>query len=303
MSGCPIRFFDRYSRSYCEEEVYGERALRWTYETPIGRALGWMLVARPFFSKLFGWYMKRPGSRARIVPFIEKYALDPSEFKRSPEQFGSFNEFFVRELKPGVRQVDADPGSVVFPADGRHMGWQEIGTEEHVFIKGQKWSLGELLGMDSTLSNRFEGGTLVLSRLCPVDYHHFHYPVGGVQRACRWRGTRLFSVSPIALRHDLSYLWKNKRCLNLIETETAGLCCLIEIGATNVGTIKHRPLPQDGRVQKGKPKGWFEFGGSSVITLFEHGRINLSEDLLKVSAEGVELYARVGDTMGHIVSA
>ena len=302
MSVSLIRYYDRYRQQYCLEEVYGERALRLAYETPVGRAFSLLVFARPFFSKVFGWQMKRPGSRKKIEPFVMQYGLDPDEFLLSLDDYNSFNDFFCRELKDGKRPVDEDSDSIVFPADGRHMGWQEIGSEEQVFVKGQKWDLSELLGRDEALVERFSGGSMVLSRLCPVDYHHFHYPVGGCVSDPRWCGKLLFSVSPIALRHNLSYMWRNKRCLNLIETESAGHCCFIEVGATNVGTIKHRSFPSDGSVKKGEPKGWFEFGGSSVLTLFEKGRVGLSEDLLKYTSEGTELYAKVGDRMGRINS-
>ena len=302
MSKRSITYYDRYSRQYCVEEIYGEGALRFAYETSFGRGLTWLIFARPFISRLFGWYMNRSRSKTKILPFIKEYGLDPADFKLPPDAFGSFNEFFCRELKEDRRPINTDPESIVFPADGRHMGWQQIGMEQHVFIKGQKWNLEQLLGGDGNLIDRFEGGSMVLSRLCPVDYHHFHYPVEGIQRECIWLGKLLYSVSPIALRHNLSYLWQNKRCLNIIETKTAGACCFIEIGATNVGTIKHRPIAGDGRIAKGQPKGWFEFGGSSVVTIFEKGRVGLSEDLLQFSSKGIELYAKVGDQMGHILT-
>jgi phosphatidylserine decarboxylase len=300
MPRSPIRYYDRYRQQYCLEEVYGERALRLAYETPVGRALCMLVFARPFFSKAFGWQIKRPGSRKKIEPFVRQYGLDADEFLLSLDDYNSFNDFFCRELKDEKRPIDEAADSIVFPADGRHMGWQEIGTEEQVFIKGQKWDLSGLLGRDETLIERFSGGSMVLSRLCPVDYHHFHYPVGGRVGDPQWFGNLLFSVSPIALRHNLSYMWRNKRCLNLIETESAGYCCFIEVGATNVGTIKHRPFPSDRRVRKGEPKGWFEFGGSSVLSLFEKGRVALCEDLLQFTSEGTELYAKVGDRMGSM---
>ncbi|HSH09797.1 MAG TPA: phosphatidylserine decarboxylase, partial [Oceanipulchritudo sp.] len=179
----------------------------------------------------------------------------------------------------------------------------QLGTEEGIFVKGQQWDLWHLLGGNTPLAGRFAGGSLVLSRLCPVDYHHFHFPVGGRVREIRWTGRRLYSVSPFALRQRIEYLWENKRCLTLIETELLGLVCFIEVGATNVGSIHHRQLPEGNRIEKGAPKGWFEFGGSSVITIFEPGRVRLSEDLLEQTARGKELYARVGDRMGLLSKA
>lgn len=298
MRGEPITFFNRYSGAYEKETVYGEASLRFAYETSLGRGLTALVFSRPFLSRLFGWYMRRPASKKRIRPFVEQYGLDAETFARPLEDYDSFNAFFCRELKPGVRPVDPDPRSVVFPADARHLGWESLGTERSVFVKGQQWDLRALLGNDPELCRTFAGGSLVLSRLCPVDYHHFHYPVSGGVGDSRWLDKRLFSVSPISLRQRLAYLWENHRCLTLIDTPEIGEVCFIEVGATNVGTIHHRPLPPDRQVGKGDPKGWFSFGGSSVITLFPKGAVTLSEDLLRTTREGVELYAHVGDRMG-----
>jgi phosphatidylserine decarboxylase len=298
MRGAPIRIFNRYSGQYEQEAVYGEAALRFAYENPLGRWLTLLLFSRPFVSRLFGWHMRRPASARKVRPFVERYAVDATEFSRQLEDYRSFNDFFTRELKPDARPVDTDPQSAVFPADGRHLGWQQLGTEERIFVKGQVWNLPGLLGGDDGLARRFAGGSLVLSRLCPVDYHHFHYPVGGTVLASRWLDGRLYSVSPVALRRRIACIWENKRRLTRIRTGTFGEVCFIEVGATNVGSIRQHPLPADGRVAKGESKGWFEFGGSSVITLFEPGRVRLSADLLEQSAAGVELYAHVGDWMG-----
>lgn len=298
MQGAPIRILNRYTGQYEEEAVYGEGALRFAYETSLGRGITGLVFSRPFLSRLFGWYMKRPGSRSKIAPFVEQYGLDPETFSRPLDSYSSFNDFFRRELKPGVRPVDPDPRSVVFPADGRHLGWQEVGTEAGVFVKGQRWNLDALLGGDAQLLSRFEGGSLVLSRLCPVDYHHFHFPASGEAGDPHWTGKRLYSVSPFSLRHSLAYLWQNKRCLTILENEAIGPVAFIEVGATNVGTIRHRPLPGGRQVRKGDPKGWFEFGGSSVLTIFPKGAVSLSTDLLETTAAGVELYAHVGDRMG-----
>ncbi|MEX0323343.1 MAG: archaetidylserine decarboxylase [Puniceicoccaceae bacterium] len=301
MAGNPIQFYDRYDQCVKTERVYGETGLRIAYGTPPGRFMTWAMFARPWFSRLFGWQMKRPSSVSKIQPFIDKYGLNTDEFAWPVEDYDSFNSFFIRELKEGARPIAGDPTCVVFPADGRHMGWQVLGEEERVFVKGQQWDLAGLLDEDPALVKRYAGGTMVLSRLCPVDYHHFHYPVGGQVRGLRWMGQDLYSVSPIALRKRLSYFWLNKRCMTLIDTDSAGLVCFMEVGATNVGSIHHREAAQGTVVAKGDPKGWFEFGGSSVVTLFEPERIQLDDDLILKTQEGIELYAHVGDHMGTMV--
>lgn len=293
----PIRFFNRQTNSMETEEVYGEAFLRWTYGNPIGALALSAFVKRPFFSAWYGRQMSRSKSAARIAPFIQKYGLDAAEFAVSPEGFKSFNEFFYRKLDAGARPVDPDGASVVFPADGRHLGFQQASAIAGVFVKGQKFDLAALLG-DAELAEKYAAGTLVLSRLCPVDYHRFHFPAGGTPGPTRQINGPLFSVSPLALRQRLSYLWTNKRTITHLRTEHIGTVLMLEIGATCVGTIEQ--TYESGKpVEKGAEKGFFAFGGSSTITIFEPGAVVLEQDLAEHSARQIELYAKVGTRMAR----
>lgn len=292
-----IRYFNRHTGQTETEEVYGEGFLRWTYGHPLGALALTALVKRPFFSAWYGRRMSTPESAARVAPFISKYGLDPAEFADPPESYRSFNGFFYRKLKPSARPVDADETSVVFPADGRHLGFQRASAIGGVFVKGQKFDLPELLG-DADLAAKYADGTLILSRLCPVDYHRFHFPAAGTPGETRLIEGPLFSVSPIALRQRLSYLWQNKRTITRLQTERFGTVLLLEIGATCVGTIR-QTFPPGQPVGKGAEKGYFAFGGSSTITLFEPGAVTLETDLAHQSSRQTELYARVGSRMAH----
>lgn len=298
MDSNQVRFFNRYSGEMETEAIYGESWLRWAYETRMGRLTLPMLAARPWFSRWFGRRMSRAASAAKIDPFVEKYGLDSSEWETPEGGFSSFNEFFKRRLKPDARPVSKRPGAVVFPADGRHLGFANAEDIEGVFVKGQKWDLEQLLG-DSSEAERFHGGALVLSRLCPVDYHHFHFAVEGTPRSAYALSGSLYSVNPIALRRNLSYLWRNFRMVTPIDHDKIGRLYQIEIGATNVGSIQSS-FEADKPVDKGAHKGWFEFGGSSTLTLFPPGSVRLDDDLLENSAKFIETYARMGDKMGTI---
>lgn len=279
------------------ERVYGEGFLRWTYGHPLGGLALGALVKRRLFSAWYGRRMDTRRSAARIAPFIEDYSLDPTEFTESPESFNSFNEFFYRKLRAEARPVDTSESSVVFPADGRHLGFERASAINGVFVKGQKFDLPILLG-DVALADRYAEGSLVLSRLCPVDYHRFHFPAAGVPGATRTINGPLFSVSPIALRKHLSYLWTNKRTITQLETYRFGTVLLLEIGATCVGTIRQTYTPGC-QVEKGAEKGYFAFGGSSTITIFEPGAVRLDEDLRRQSSHQCELYSKFGTRMGQ----
>ena len=293
----PICYFNRHTARPETEQIYGEGFLHWTYGHPAGALALWALAKRPVFSAWYGRRMSTPASAARVAPFIARYGLDPAEFADPPGSFGSFNEFFFRKLNPAARPVDADESSVVFPADGRHLGFERASAIRSVFVKGQQFDLEKLLG-DSGLAARYADGALVLSRLCPVDYHRFHFPAAGIAGETRVIRGPLFSVSPIALRRHLSYLWTNKRTLTPLVTERFGTVLLVEIGATCVGTIQ-QTYPPGQAVAKGAEKGYFAFGGSSTLTLFEPGAVKLEADLVAHSSRQTELYAKVGTRMAH----
>jgi phosphatidylserine decarboxylase len=296
-----IVYQDRYRNEACVEKIYGDKALRWTYGTLGGRLTLSVLVKRALFSHWYGWKMDRPSTREKISPFIMDYELDASEFVRDVEEFANFNEFFYRQLKPEARPIDPDDLTVVFPADGRHLCVPDLSRCEGLFVKGEMFDLATLLN-DKHLADQYAQGSLLLSRLCPVDYHRFHFPAAGIAKPARLINGPLYSVNPIALCQNIHILTTNKRCLTELETESFGKVLLMEIGATCVGSIC-QTYTEGATVAKGSEKGYFRFGGSSTITIFEPGRIRFDEDLIENSRQHRELYARVGDHMGSLIKA
>ena len=290
----PIQYFNRHSGQLETEKVYGEGFLNFSYANPLGAIPLHAMVKRAAFSRWYGRRMDDPKTRAKVDPFIETYGLDPADFADSPESYASFNEFFYRKLKPAARPIDPD-APAVFPADGRHLGFPKISAIDSFFVKNQRFDLGRLLA-DDKLASRFADGTLVLSRLCPVDYHRFHFPCARTPGETRLLNGPLFSVSPIALRRRLAYLWENKRTITRLETPDLGLVLCMEIGATCVGSI-HQTYTPGQPVRKGDEKGYFAFGGSSTITIFEPGAVTLAADLLENSAKQIELYSKIGTAM------
>ena len=291
-----IQYFNRYTQRVEAEQIYGEGFLRWIYGSLSGRLALHAVAKRGFFSRWYGWRMDRAASRAKVAPFIQNFRVDPGEFADAPESFRTFNEFFYRKLKPGARLIAGDARTAVFPADGRHLGFADVSRMEGIFVKGAVFSLGELL-RDRELAERFQRGSMVLSRLCPVDYHRYHFPVGGLATEPRLLNGWLYSVSPIALRRNIHIFTENKRAITRIESPEFGTVLMLEVGATNVGSFEYTFTPNT-RVARGAEKGYFKFGGSSTITLFEPGRVKLDADLLVHTAERRELYARMGDRLG-----
>jgi phosphatidylserine decarboxylase len=240
--------------------------------------------------------MNQPASANKVLPFVVDYDLDTEEFAKPATAYRTFNEFFYRKLRVGARPIEAGDDVAVFPADGRHLAYQNVDTADGFYAKGKKFTLAELLGSEEQ-GREFAGGSMLISRLCPVDYHRFHFPVAGIPDEARLIDGWLYSVSPLALRVRPSYLVENKRMVTLLNTERFGRVAVIEVGATMVGAILQTYSP--GRpVSKGLEKGFFAFGGSCVITVFGAGRIRFDEDLTTQTAEHREVYARMGERLG-----
>lgn len=303
MSATPIQFYNRYTKSIETEAVYGERWLRLAYENPVGRLMVWAFAKRALFSMYFGWRMSWKYSKYRILPFIVKYDLNVDEFAKKVFDYRTFNEFFSRALKKTARPIEDGEHVAIFPADGRHLAFPNVDLAEGYYVKGAKFTLAELFGEEDlppdqqVLTQKYAGGAMAISRLCPVDYHRFHFPCAGVPGEPRLIKGPLFSVSPIALRRNINHLVRNKRKLTELESPVFGSVACFEVGATNVGSIVHTFVP--GRsVPKGEEKGLFKFGGSCTITIFKPGRIRFDDDLVAQSRECIETFARMGDRLG-----
>ena len=302
----PIRYWHRAKKTVETEQIYGERWLRWAYENPVGRLALWLVVRRAAYSHFYGWRMNKRISSHQILPFIVAYNLDVEEFAKSAFAFKTFNEFFCRALKPEARPIAPDPRVAVLPADGRHLVFPNVNYADGFYVKGAKFTLAELFGEaqlppeQQVLARRFAGGAMLISRLAPVDYHRFHFPVGGRAGESRLINGWLYSVHPIALRRNLHYLVENRRMVTLVESPRFGTVAMVEIGATAVGRILQTFIP--GRdVAKGEEKGLFSFGGSCVITLFARDRIRFDADLVEQSAQYRETYAKMGDRLGMLL--
>ncbi|MBF8263871.1 MAG: psd [Parachlamydiales bacterium] len=295
-----IQYVDRSTQQVCTEEVYG----RWALSLLYGRSFAARLFAFvflpifsrvPVISRFYGYLQTRQRSRKKIVPFIQEYKINTAEFADPVESFHSFNDFFIRKLKPEKRPIDL--GSAVAPADGRYLVVPRIGLPDAFYVKGQRFDLLSFL-QDSRLAQQYCDGSMVIARLNPTDYHRFHFPVTGLLKTFRKIPGPLFSVNPWALAKRFSILWENKRALSLIQSEMFGDVLMAEIGATCVGSI-HQTHSPNARVGKGEEKGYFSFGGSSVILLFEQNRIVFEDDLIRHSSRHLETKCLMGQPLGR----
>lgn len=283
-----------------EELVFGKRALDLMYNGHFFSTLLAFLTSKlSFFSAVVGWVYKRPFTKKKIASFIKTYGVKEEEFVKPVEAFTSFNDFFIRELKKEVRPIASSPA--IIPADGRFLFYPHIHLQKGFIVKDKKFSLEKLLNSPS-LAEEYQEGSMVIARLCPSDYHRFHFPVSGIPGEARLINGPLFSVNPIALQKNLSILSENKRMITDIASDHFGKVLFIEIGATCVGTI-HQTYTPNKHYKKGDEKGFFSFGGSSIIILFLPKTITFSSDLIKNSVEHMETLTLFGEEMGNISSS
>ncbi len=284
-----IKYIERSSDKVKVEEVAGEKWLIWLYNNPVGRLSTKAIVKRKFVSGWYGKMMDSPKSQEKISSFISTYDIDTSI--AIMEDFSNFNEFFIRKLKKSARPIDAMENSVASPADGKVLAWENL-DESDFIVKGYKFNLSEYL-QDDELAKKFAGGSMMLFRLCPTDYHRFHFPVSGVVEENKKIDGDYYSVSPIAIKKIVELFCLNKRELTLIGTKDFGDIIMSEIGATMVGSIINTYVGDT--VAKGQEKGYFKFGGSSVLLIFEKGKVTIDRDILENTKKGFETKIFMGE--------
>ncbi|HEY5260106.1 MAG TPA: archaetidylserine decarboxylase, partial [Rhabdochlamydiaceae bacterium] len=247
-------------------------------------------------SQFYGFLQKNSWSRRKVKPFIEKFHVDTKEFLEPVDSFTSFNDFFIRKLKLGARPLAKGSEVAVLPADARYLAFQEIDKTDGFFVKGRRFSLEHML-QSQNLEKKYDRGSMLIARLCPTDYHRFHFPCECVPDAPKEIPGPLFSVNPIALKRYVNIMAENKRAITALHTRQFGTILYIEVGATYVGSI-HQTFTAGNSYAKGDEKGYFSFGGSSLVLLFEPNRIQFDQDLLDASLQKMEIQGLLGQSLG-----
>ncbi|KAM1014489.1 phosphatidylserine decarboxylase proenzyme 3-like isoform X1 [Malus sylvestris] len=304
-SAAHIVVFDRRTKRLVEELIDEKIVLsmRAIYQSKLGLGLldtGAKELLQSISEKQ-GRKMNSVESAKDIPKFVEffKDQINLADVKHPLEHFKTFNEFFVRELKPGARPIacmDRDDVAVC-AADSRLMAFKSVDESLRFWIKGRKFSIHGLLGKDQC-SSGFIDGSLVIFRLAPQDYHRFHFPVSGtIQKIVNIPGC-LYTVNPIAVNSKYCNVFtENKRVVSIISTAEFGKVAFVAIGATMVGSVTFSKKEGD-HIKKGEEFGYFSFGGSTVICVFEKDAIEIDEDLLSNSARSLETLVSVGMKLG-----
>lgn len=293
-----IYYLNRDLNKIEKEKVYGKIFITLFYGrcSKIFSPILQVICRIPSFSRLYGYLQKSKWSSKKITSFIKTYHIDSSEFLLRPEEYSSFNDFFTRKLKPKCRPIAKGANIAILPADGRYLVFPSFPKERGIWVKNKNFSLPDLL-QNEKLAEKYKHGSCAIARLAPVDYHRFHFICDGIPSKARQINGYLYSVNPKALMKNIAYLTENKRNITVFSTKHFGEVLYIEIGATYVGAIEQTYTP--GILQKkGAEKGFFSFGGSCIILLFEPGVIAFAEDLIQATEQKLEVLGKYGQVLG-----
>lgn len=231
-----------------------------------------------------------PASANQIEGFINFHQLDMSEVRLPLDQFKNFNEFFYRALKPDARPCSApdNPQIIVSPADCRSVVFDRMDDATRIWVKGRDYSVERLLGNAyPDDAKRYKGGALGVFRLAPQDYHRFHVPVDGKIGKPKTIEGEYYTVNPMAIRSALDVYGENIRVVIPIDSVAHGRVMFVCIGAMMVGSTVITRKPGE-EVKRAEELGYFKFGGSTVLLLFEPGAMNFDDDLIENSSGALE---------------
>lgn len=248
------------------------------------------LLANRKVSQLCGAFLDSPLSRPLIPGFVKRAGIDLSQFHT--EDMRCFNDCFSRKIREGLRPICRAPECLISPCDGLARAFP-IRSDTVINAKEYRYTLAELL-RDADLARAYEGGTCVVFRLCVEHYHRYCYMESGRKGDNVFLPGRLHTVRPSALE-ALPVFAENCREYTLIDTERFGRIVQMEVGAMLVGRIcnHHRQAT----VERGQEKGFFQYGGSTIIALLEPGVNGIAPAYFEAGRRGEELPVRMGQSL------
>lgn len=256
------------------------------------------LLPQLTLTKLAGWFAKKEWgvvTHTVIKLFAKAYKINFSEAKKEkPQDYKSFNEFFIRPLKENARPIISEEKALCFPADGKISQLGKINENQLLQAKGHYFTLETLLANDVELAKKFEDGKFLITYLSPTDYHRVHMPCDGVLRKMIYVPGELFSVNPFLSKHIPHLFARNERIICEFDTEFGSMVQIL-VGATitasmstvwagiinpprsNEVKVWEYPIEGDDCIclTKGQEMGAFRLG-STVINLFPKNSIKFN---------------------------
>lgn len=266
-----------------------DHQLRLLYSSLIGRA-ALKVLTLPFVTHIGGSYMNSSFSKRKISSFIKANDIDMSEYQE--KDYHSYNDFFTRKIKPEKRIINEESEVLIAPCDSKVTVYP-IHKNLTLKIKESVYHLEDLLQAPS-LASSYDGGTCLIFRLTVDDYHRYVFIDEGKQEQEHYIPGLFHTVNPIA--NDYYPIYKtNSRAYTILHTKNFGQVIQMEVGAMMVGRIVNH---HQKTFLRGEEKGYFEFGGSTIVLLFKEGSVTIDEDIVKHSLEHDEVKAQLGERIG-----
>lgn len=264
------------------EKLYGSLA---------GRCL-LKVLTQPVITELGGAFMNSSLSKGQIKSFVEKNSIDLNLYES--QDYHSYNDFFTRTIKEGVRHIDEDESALIAPCDSK-LTVYPIADSLQLKIKNSFYTIEDLL-MSPTLADEYRGGLCLVFRLTVDDYHHYHFIDDGTAEKDHFIKGIFHTVNPIA--SDYYPIYKtNSRSYTVLHTKHFGDVVQMEVGAMMVGKITNLHKQS---FKRGEEKGYFEFGGSTVVLFIKKDVVEIDEDILSHSKNEDEVRILMGERIGTL---
>lgn len=269
--------------------IESSKTLNFFYDTLFGR-----IILKPFisksFSNLMGKYMNSKYSLKRVDKFINKNDINVYEY--SKQKYTSYNDFFIRKVAQGKRPINANKNAFISPCDSK-LSVYLINDDLTLKIKNSYYSINTLI--DENIMNEYKGGYALVFRLSTDNYHRYCYIDSGTKGKNIHIDGVFHTVQPIALKH-YNFYKTNTREYTVLNTNNFGKVIEVEVGAMGVGKIVNNH--EEYKFKKGEEKGYFEFGGSTIVLLVKKDIIIIDEDIYNNSLENIETNVKYGEKIG-----
>ena len=283
-----MKIYDRQGQEIIVDQSQNN-LLKLLYSHVLGRC-ALKVLTLPFITHIGGMYMNSSLSKHKIASFIEHNHIDMSQYVK--QDYHSYNDFFTRKIIPEKRPIEMQEDQLIAPADSK-LTYYPIREDTHLLIKDSLYSLSDLL-QDETLAKEYHGGDCLIFRLTVDDYHRYCFIDDGDLEGEHYIPGKFHTVNPIA--NDYYPIYKqNARSYSLLHTKNFGDVIYMEVGAMMVGKIVNHPIKS---FKKGEEKGYFEFGGSTIVVLFKKGIVQLDQDIIENSKTHHETRVRMGEKIG-----
>lgn len=287
-----IKVYDRKLKVSFVEKEYGKGLLEFLYGSIPGRVILKTFIITKFYSRINAKKEKSKKSVDKIPAFIKEYNINMTRFEE--KDYSSFDDFFTRKLKKECATVDEDEDAFIAPADSKLQVYK-IDDAFSVIIKGVEYALEDLL-KDAVLAKEYKNGLCLVYRLSVDDYHRYCYIDSGKLKHNKVINGKLHTVRPIANKYKV--FKENQREYEVLDTKSLDEIIYMEVGAMQIGKINNHKLV---KFNKGEEKGYFSFGGSTIVIIVKDNIVKMDEDILHMNEKDIEVKVGYGERVGTII--